>query len=140
MTKQEQIELIKQKCVEANQSIMDLVFGCEIKRKGATKRELFVGDFADTMSIVRIDDNGAYLPFEVPKPPMSQEFEIIGRDIRLADVFNALGNKVYNILDDEPQNYPMTNLDAIVSGYNLLKDNLNDQSDECVEFIYNLLK
>lgn len=124
MTKQEQIELIKQKCVEANQSIMDLVFGCEIKRKGATKRELFVGDFADTMSLVRIDDNGAYLPFEVPKPPMSQEFEILGRDIRLADILYTL--KMYSRYVDPY--------------YNLLKDNLNDQSDECVEFIYNLLK
>lgn len=82
-------ELTK-KIQELVPEIMELKFGCEIYRKGAVKQEIFVGDFGDKMSLVRKDSNGTYLPTIMPKPPESQEYTILGRDITLEDVLLAI--------------------------------------------------
>ena len=124
MTKQEKIEFIKQKCVEANPSIMDLVFGCWVLYGGQP-------DMPYRITQVQKDSIGIDPHVDiVSEDGQSDELvtidilEILGRDIRLADIVYALE----------------MNSRYVELYYNLLKDNLNDQSDECVEFIYNLLK
>lgn len=82
MTKQEQIEFIKQKCVEANPSIMDLVFGCSINRPYNMYR--YGG-------VIIGEDNGSYyvmydsISQEIITMHDIQDDEILGRDIRLDD-------------------------------------------------------
>lgn len=139
----QKIKEIREKCIQANPEIVELKFGCEIYRKGATKREFFSGSFNNLMSIVRIDEMGAWLPFELPYPPESQEFEVIGRPIRLADVLLAIDeNKIYLLIDSDgsfhmhDKNMELEYQDC---RWNNSKDDLILQSPETLDFIHSLL-
>lgn len=59
----------------------------------------------------------------------------VPRPIRLADVLLAMGSKKYMISNDGHTNYAELTIDY----WNLKDDNLDNQSDECKEFLINLL-
>ena len=131
------------KCIEANPEIVELKFGCEIFRTGATKREFFVGQFADQMSIVRIDKMGAWLPTIMSKPPNSQQYTVVGRPIRLADVLLAMGETDWHVGTNGRFFAWSRNLGEMIGqpvSWNLRKDDLNEQSEETINFLASLLR
>lgn len=138
--------LIREKIVAAVPEIMELKFGCEIKREGASKREFFVGQFGDEFSIVRIDDKGAWIPFTIPWPPKSQHFEILGRPIRLSDVLVAIGKQgktfpfsIGFTRGDFISIIPENGTSKQHAVWNCRKDSLDDQSPETLQFIHSIL-
>lgn len=154
MINDEEIKFIRQKCIEANPSILDLVFGCEVKHEPSN----YMG----------IDYRGTYLheargyEMHLIYFPGSEEgsqraysttiniddFKIIGREIHLADVLLAINNTsnaahavtetgAFLIEGDSPSIWEMDR-DYNVN-WNLSKDSLSDQSPETIDFIFNLL-
>jgi hypothetical protein len=162
---QDKIKTIREKCIEANPSIKDLVFGCKVKI-------INYDDFdhndeyplEQTITYVTEYDFGEsddVHTLEVGH--LEYEFEIIGRDIRLADVLLAINktNKkdsrgnvgiqsngcfiFFRHSEGRPElqlaqwyNRPREYFETYE--WNLLKDNLEDQSEETINFIYNLLQ
>lgn len=128
MDKQQKIEDIRKVVIEANPSILDLVFGCEIV--SLETRMIFMGKgvywnsylgttFVDMGSLV-ID-------------------EIIGREIRLSDVLLAIKNSNIRVMCDVgifvlPNGNWQTDIQ-----WNLHYDSLSSQSDETISFLWDLL-
>lgn len=129
--KEQYIENIRQACIKANPSILDLKFGCQIQSDHGVgtfvKKQIgtdeYICFFVDTLTTVQ-----------------PEYVTILGRDIHLVDILNALwkftdGNYsvFYNgdILDTE---------DNVVAHWDLKNDSLELQSVETLEFINNLLK
>lgn len=126
---QEQINYIREKAIEANPSIKDLVFGCRIVD--------FMKGHAIIVGIEKYEnESDCYYQFydNIPHPIINlspyHNWTIIGREIRLADV---LGICIPKMTEREIIKF-------VLYDWNLLKDSLSDQSPETVEFIYNLLK
>lgn len=123
-----------------------LEFGCEVNRH-CNHREVIVGMFNDIIALVRMNENGAYLPFEVPKdtmftniPPVTP-WEIIGQEPSLNDVLMAISCKFgYNfkvtIFQDNKIEIEES---GVFVRYDLSKSLFN-QSEETLQAIYNLLK
>ena len=152
------LETIREKCIEANPSIKDLVFGCEIENvifyKDAKKKEpdwMRRNELRGTViKDLRSDflpmwvDYGDQLEFEI-SPHDYVSFDIIGRPIRLADVLLAI-RKVKGSAYDFAELLGLDwDSDGIIEEYrdsiwNLLKDDLTQQSDETIDFLYELLK
>ena len=137
MTNQKKIQFIRERCIEANPSIKKLEFGCEVEWKGAgASKGIFIKD--------KRDDSKSYLFYgsdrveTFDKEQCKEHVSIIGRPIRLADMLLAF--KSENILaqvDTKGQiNFQPFKGDT---SWNLLKDNLQDQSPETIDFIYSLL-
>jgi hypothetical protein len=151
MSRTENLQKIKDACWKANPEIKDLVFGCKVKA--------YIQD--EEAQILQIQYLNAWdLGIEVECEEIDTEairsmqgdednyIEILGRDIRLADVLNACTPDRQPVRVDG--NGIITSLKADVDGqtpivdqqrsWNLLKDNLDEQSDETILFIANLLK
>ena len=144
-----QLELIRQKCIEANPEIVELKFGCEVilkqsifgRQKGVHG---FVGATPDGIFIVFPGDGHQIYCEE------ENAYEVIGRPIRLADVLLAIfEGKVYEKINEVPLILDSglfgtsTVGHAIkTSGYswNLRKDDLNEQSEETINFLAKLLQ
>lgn len=84
------LQSLTEKIQEACPELLELSFGCEIYRKGATKREIVCGRFANELALVRVDELGAWIPFTVPMPPLSQEFEVIGHPVHLEHIVRTI--------------------------------------------------
>lgn len=132
----EQIEFIRAKCIEANPSIKDLVNGCFIKVSWIDDSEPELIEWTDRTGM---RENG--LNSIIEDNVSGEIVEILGRDIRLADVLLAIKDRVvktdylsrtYEEIQDLTYN--------IIIRWNLKQDRLEDQSPETIEFIYNLLK
>ncbi len=143
MTHQENIEAVRRACVAANPSIMELGFGCEVINQYSV-----LGRVTNKGFVVRNSEN--YIHVQVERGDVSfaeawlvEEFTILGRSIRLADVLLAMPSnsviKINNLggfswlIDGEWK-------DIAMPRYNLLKDDLSLQSQETVEFLASLLK
>ena len=131
----EQIETIRQVCIKANPEIVELKFGCEVINNGISR---FVTENRGN-EIVTFSGG---ISFSNKIKAFMENFEIIGRPIRLADVLLAIKDipveKKINILgnDHMPQN---STLAHIVTFWKLDKDDLTIQSPETIAFIYELL-
>lgn len=120
--REKQIEAIRQKCIEANPEIETQRCGnCGYEMDGGYCREL--------------DSEGEGQP-HCPGPS-----EL--RPIRLADVLLAIKNKSilvditgnfweWRSMNEAPRSFAAT--------WNLRKDDLTEQSDECITFLAELLK
>lgn len=165
MTIQNKQNYIREKCIAANPSIMDLVFGCEVRIKigddlydsigkveyacGKCQKHKFYKNCSDDCySEGRIDDAVSVLVDDEEEPKEyvllqdGKDFEIIGRPIRLADVLLAIGRRsdTWNISGDGYFNI----LDVAQNwqrkaSWNLRADSLSDQEPEIIDFIYELL-
>lgn len=155
MTIQEKIDAIRAACVAANPSIMDLTFGCLVKQKYSVKE--YVPVICEGTSISRTDDGEQEYVITTHGHTRDQVFikryypsdnyivEILGRPVRLADVLFSRQNHPGPIgvdingyfldCDDD-----MTKIQILEVKWNLIKDDLRDQSPETIEFIYSLLK
>lgn len=105
------IQEIKEKCIEANKSILDLKFGCEVEVKN--KRYLCTGGtFKDAFDVefIQVVRGDKMIHFS------REYFEIIGRPIRLDDCALIVKDKHY-LID------------------NWLKGNLEDQDEKLLDWI-----
>lgn len=156
MSKQEKIEYIRERCIEANPSIKDLILGCEInitdihfmcsKAITASQNPLKVLTVTSDPNVYLILTKIGIEHFKWRD--IDLYCEIIGRPIRLADVLLAIeqeefasgftahpdGELIFNdYLSDDGE-------DGSCSGdWNLIKDDLTLQPQETIDFLYSLL-
>lgn len=145
MTTQEKIEAIHAACIAANDDIMKLKFGCEVR---SYKTRLIIVDhkkgFLWNPEIEQPYNNSGATLYD----------EILGRPIHLADVLLAIQGKNIGVQtngcfitrDPGRSTYELSQWYHSFSGqyetysWNLLKDDIRDQSPECADFLYSLLK
>lgn len=145
-TKEEKIEYIRQKCIEANPSIKDLVFGCHFMGRSAFgdpyDTHLVFENWKEKRNTIRcLGPLGNQCVWDIGN------IEIIGREIRLADVLLAinkvekawLGDWVINSRGHFVKQYINGLHVAEAARYNFLKDSLSDQDEACISFLYELL-
>lgn len=135
MNPQEQLAFIKEKCIEANGSILDLKFGCEVLLWDMTCT--YVGEYKDDMSDAEPKQFFEHFGTLI-KGHKELNYEIIGRSITLPDVLLAIEKK-----------YKADQFATIASNgwfhfgrercfWNLLLP-LDGQSEEVWSFLYELL-
>lgn len=137
----DKLELIRKKCIEANPEIVELKFGCEVVLNLNNDKAVLLGETSSFLSGWFKTNNEIY-------PVGGHTFEIIGRPIRLADVIFAISKNWVRDNSDKSRlmgtfvffSDQQSKLLCTVSLWNLLKDNLEDQSEETISFIYDLLK
>lgn len=157
----EKMEFIRDECIKANPSIKDLVFGCRIekifwyeseedKREGHVSWEKTgISEYGKDGTVVKDlrkewlpmwIDCGDQLEFEI-QPNDIVSFEIIGRDIRLADILVTFRDIWVHPTTKKNQGFRWLGLGLSNPGiqWNLLKDRLEDQSPETIDFIHDLL-
>jgi len=146
MNKQEKIEAIRQKCIEANPEIVELKFGCIFEHTWCGEKTINIISSKPEPSMNQIllrvpTIDGNTWDFEIP---FQKEYKILGRPIRLADVLLAIGKKqeIKPRLELWSVQLEMmfTRNERNNAMWNLLKDSLSDQSSECIDFLYELLK
>lgn len=147
----QQIETIRQACIKANPSILDLVFGCEFCRfsdKGIVDVLASLQAHMDGGFTVAMQRKGTigFNHYSTTRDDV-ESWVILGRPIRLTDVLLATEKRwrtMYGVnpIDGLKRDIPLREgemLYYICSKWNLLKDDLREQSPETIEFIYNLL-
>ncbi len=134
------IETIREACIKANPSIKDLVFGCVVVNEvGEQERVLWsIDSWKKGGKDVQLDGTAVHIH-------ESELKEIIGRPIRLADVLLAIEKKYkdkYRVTSQGVfENYnPLLQRHVVNETWNLLKDDLTQQSDETIDFLFELLK
>lgn len=154
---QEQIEDIRKACIAANADITKLQFGCRLLVKGR-------GDYRNTMLFIDHSVAGNLICTPCVKGAGTttvkpENAEIIGRDIRLADVLLAIREhrfvKAQSIVRNEKIEaeleawlstkegtswHPLYWEKGVLSHWNLRSDRLQDQSEKTIAFIHSLLK
>lgn len=148
---EDNIKKIREACIAANPSIKDLVFGCNYVQDGKTyfvisaktmsrglRNQIDQLQTSYFSSIISTDGDCMF-----DGAVEHSDIEIIGRPIRLADVLLAIQKKkhndetylvnMYGIFMDTHFNFSMKNQ------WNLLKDNLEEQSPETISFVIELL-
>ena len=141
---QEKINTIREACIKANPSIMDLVFGCEVLYKKTNIIKTCVGRFeADTLTLDFRNGMPQILMMDgYMNPDLT---EILGRPIRLADVLLAI-SKTLKFASSEGCKIQLGVATLhFIDKTNLVKwdfknDSLIEQPEETIDFIYNLLK
>jgi hypothetical protein len=161
MNREQQLTLIREKCIEANAEILALNFGCELERPGSTRHyrvieEMGWGGNKDQIWINSVPFGA--MPFPRPDEEAierreitdnnGEQWKIIGRPIRLADVLLTIGQVniainingmgafcKYHIWHGEIELWSLNN----GLPWNLRADDLNEQSDECIAFLADLL-
>ena len=150
-TRQEKIEDIRQACIKANPSILDLEFGCKVKIDGGFVRDIWDvsrendDDCDEITGVLTAADNIGMAMFSTVN-----DIKIIGRPIRLADVLYMLNHKeIYDTSISQSGYFEQWrrlpgkkwNLDSDDRyNWNLLDDNLEHQSDDTVSFIHQLIE
>lgn len=136
MTKDQKIEAIHAWCIKANPDIVSLKSGCRVLLKKGVE-VTFISSKPmghDGMWVYCKEENG-----NITKFSYNASFkDIIGRDIRLADVLLAL--KQHPDCDTSWE-YEVASIIIweFSRKWNLRADNLNDQSDETIDFIQSLI-
>lgn len=140
MTHQQKLEAVRLKCIEANGSILDLTFGCVIK-KGYRMFQNSTG------YVCGVDRSDIYVRYGVPSveedTALFQRWdikpeEIIGRPIQLPDVLLAIDTPFPNNTEVDEVYKKAVDFLVFKGNWNLLLP-LDGQSEECVGFLYQLL-
>lgn len=139
----EHYQQLKQVIQKAVPSIMELKFGCEVLIRAAVKpygkQRLQTINKVQADHFCLVDNSGDGFGTWLNS---SHVAKILGRPIRWADICFAIGEK-------EQFNSKMTMVSVnggfwdngkLLAGYNLSKDNLDDQSDDFKQFLFDLLK
>lgn len=154
-TQQEKAEFIRQATITANPEIVELKFGCGIRRFGDKGiKDVFVDLIARPQTnevwiwrdSLGDDEPSDLFHFEAD----TQEIEswiIIGRPIRLADVLIAtkrpLSNRTTNFHMGDETTFFLSYYDQIdkyhSAPWDLKNDSLEYQSPETISFLYQLL-
>lgn len=137
-TREQKLADIREACIKVNPEIVELKFGCQLDLAG----------FHCTI-VNAWPKHKRYLVINLTEPKTkwytegqlkyTQAFKIIGRDVKLSDLLYTIKSICLSVdgRDEYAEAYNSKN--ELVRFWNLLKDSLNDQSDECVDFIYSLL-
>lgn len=144
------LEQIRQACIKANSEIVELKFGCEFRyfeglnryghRRTPTVKYLCLNTQDE---IVAYLVSPANTRLEIKKDDIE---EILGRPIRLADVLLAISkadennhNKIWMKSDGRiVANFETKSLKSVVD-WDLLKDDLTQQSETTIDFIHSIL-
>lgn len=138
MTRQQKLDVIRQKCIEANPEIVELKFGSLFLGR-ASSRDSFDSVFyfenwkEKNKTIRCLGPLGNQYVWDI------EYIKIIGRPIRLADVLFAFTKHK----TDSLACFVATDLILIRKSkiyWKLLKDDLTLQSDGCIDFVYKLIK
>lgn len=149
---QEQIEDIRKACIAVNDDITKLQFGCHLSVKGR-------GDYRNTMLFIDHSVAGNLICTPCVKGAGTttvkhENAEIIGRDIRFADVLLTLktnffpigyaflggGKRQVELQIKSAQEYEKRTIYKLYELWNLRTDRLQDQSQDTIAFIHSLLK
>ena len=159
------LQEIREACIKANPEIMELKLGCEVKMLlgdwhgeiayveyqcgKCSKHKLYKNCNEDCYpdDAVTVVTNPEEEPIEWVLLNNGKDFEVLGRPIRLADVLLAIGNrgilKVNNLGGFSVFNDYIGGkaewVDVAMPRWNLLKDDLTEQSPETIDFIHSLL-
>lgn len=141
MTIQEKIEVIRAVCVEVNPEILEIKFGCRLQD---SKGEISTVLNALSDSTLIIESDGF-----VWRNRRSDLGKVIGRPIRLADIMQLFNKRIRNMFWDESGCFVSVKrkefkYDYIIKDHknirwNLTKDDLTEQDQETIEFIYSLM-
>jgi len=125
------LELIRQKCIEANPEIVELKFGCIVLDENGIQEHVIysVEEFMTGNLKVKLDATAVLIRADELKC-------IIGSPIRFGDVLLTLEKNLRPSLQLEK--YWQT-VHALIAFWNLRKDDLNEQSEETLDFIASLL-
>jgi hypothetical protein len=155
MSKDQQLNFIREKCIAANPEIVELKFGCGITwsydhylnsvAKTRVTKNGFIVDFANMPGpsplLVRLERD------KTIKRLHPDEVQVLGRPIRLADVLltipknkSAKAQSVSMNGDFFDFDEDMKDYNVVGSPWNLRADDLEKQSEETINFIYELLK
>ena len=137
---QNNLKTIREACIKSNPSILNLEFGCEVI---FNTRKLFItGHALSDEKQVLIGDK-----FESKYFVKKSDLEIIGRPIRLADIVLALHTKlsptqdlIFKEIADKVIQDIRNQIMEVVVRWNLKNDNLENQSEETLQFLAELLK
>lgn len=140
MNTTEQLTHIRSKCVKAVPSILDLKFGCRI----ITSRDhICIVERKDEFQVITLGEDGNKRVVGLKKIK-----EVIGRPIQLSDVLLAINNTgpvLYGITSGGVfakigvTGTPKYNMYLEEAYWNNLDDNLDHQSPEVLQFLYELL-
>jgi hypothetical protein len=137
MLKDDQINIIRGKCIEANPEILALKFGCEVI---GPKGEIYTStSFPDPDGAIFADN----LKDETATLLSASEYDtILGRPIRLADVLLALekASDERHSIRAEKDGWFFAIAQNVIGMYNLQTDDLREQSEETIKFLYELLQ
>jgi hypothetical protein len=163
MTQPEKLQHIREKCIAANPEIVELKFGCLVdlyagesaglahvvaeigicrKHKtvrGCERSNDFSCDPDDGVMLVA-EHGGRNLHLRQKKTAEIEKHKILGRPIRLADIYVAyLGNGKPSETIVDVNNHLSKEL-KIMTLWNLRADDLEKQSEETINFLYELLR
>ena len=132
------LEIIRKAVIKANPEIMELKFGCKFVYFGEKRMVVEVLE----NSLLRLEDGE--LTSKIKLETLIG-VNILGREIRLADVLLAFGescknNPNFNKNEWDLQHFKAHNVLKIVGEWDLLHDNLELQSEETIKFLVELLK
>lgn len=155
------LKTIRQACIEANPSIMAIIEGCKIKVMDFGTGE-YSGHWTNAKAPIHHESSGYYVQrhgmgwdghyseahcvyeYHDGKKKENPDVEILGRPIRLADVLLAIKktDRAISVYEDGMFIDHSKNEMAMNTRFywNLLKDRLEDQSDETLTFLAELLK
>lgn len=133
----EKLETIRQACIKANPSILNLEFGCEIKYDGFEGKITNVKEVHPFMvSFDWYDYRGfSSSVYDVYKSGLN----ILGRKIGLADVLLAIENIDARIKLNRHSSEVKVFASATMFTWDCSKDDLTQQSEETINFLYEVL-
>lgn len=154
------LEAVRMKVIEAVPSIMELKFGCRYTLNGqggiyvVDGSNYIVNKAAKNVRIISICNHPpktACCGIYQDQNDESKQYrinEILGRDIRLSDVLAMVekleGDRPERV-DEEltglygTEDWYGSFVQEIVMGWNFLKDNINYQTPEFIDFLYSIL-
>lgn len=164
MTIPQQRQAIREACIQANPSILELKFGCKISFNASTNpinhkyenveiscvgKDEFYDDKKYNIAFYSFSEKFVFHPYL----PNLIGYKILGRDIRLADVLLMFAEKKLDLLASpsfqkkgfavilpSPESKLRERPEPTYCYWNLLNDSLDLQSDTTIEFLYQLIK
>ena len=134
----DKIKIIREACIKANPEIVELKFGCEVKKDGEVYTVTIVkdtGTFKNTLEdyLLCVSKSGQAAALE-----KWVRIEIIGRPIRLPDILLVIPEKFGWAVMGKKYCFFSENGTPICD-WNLKDDNLEHQSPETIKFINDIL-
>lgn len=142
MTRHEKFAFIREKCIETNPEIIQLKLGCQIMMIDGTVGTILFEDSLNRLCI--LSEYGPLFKEIIIGREFVEKMLVLGRPIRLADVLLTLHKKNganKTLLNVECDGQFVTGLNKTLGPtWNLRKDDLNEQDETLVSFLYDVLK
>jgi hypothetical protein len=136
------LEFIRQKCIEASPEIVELKFGCQVQWQGT--KFVFNGDISTDNTDYHLAGKRQIGVVGRNDYLSEKDCEIVGRPIRLADVLLAMDKFASSAIhvDNHGCFFFASAHDVLAptKAWNLRNDDLNEQSEETINFLADLLQ